>query len=391
MNKTLQPSYRLGVVDALRGFALLAIVLLHNLEHYNIFFVSEWQPEWLRTVDKYLWDTLFFLFAGKAYATFSLLFGFSFYIQLHNAEKRGGDFRGRFAWRMVLLFLFSQLHALFYDGDILLLYAVVGLVLIPVCRLKDRTVFWIATILLLQPFEWGRMLYAAFNPEYVIHADKFIPYAILSEEATKNGTFLEVLRSNIWNGQLYSNIWQVENGRLFQTAALFMFGMLLGRRKYFIKSDRSVRVWQRLLKLSAVAFIPLYLLRTLVPAYITNPSILTPYKIAIPSLANFAFMVILVSLFTLLWFKKEDGYGWQKVIIPYGRMSLTNYITQSMMGVCVYYGFGFGLYRCAGATISLGVAVLIFVVQLFFSRYWLSGHKQGPLEYLWRRGTWIGS
>ena len=391
MNTTLQPSYRLGVVDALRGFALLAIVLLHNLEHYNVFFASEWQPEWIRTLDKYLWDTLFFLFAGKAYATFSLLFGFSFYIQLHNAEKRGTDFRGRFAWRMVLLFLFSQLHALFYDGDILLLYAVVGLVLIPICKLKDRTVCWIASILLLQPFEWGRMLYAVFNPDYVIHGGKFIPYAILSEEAAMNGTFLEVLRSNIWNGQLYSNIWQVENGRLFQTAALFMFGMLLGRRKYFIKSEVSVRVWKRMLKMAAIAFVPLYLLRTLVPAYITNPSILTPYKIAVPSLANFAFMVILVSLFTLFWFKKGDGYGWQKAIIPYGRMSLTNYITQSMMGVCIYYGFGFGLYRHAGATISVLVALFIFTVQWLFSRYWLSRHKQGPFEFLWRRGTWIGS
>ena len=93
MDKTLQNSHRINVVDALRGFALLAIVLLHNLEHYNIYFIPEAQPEWLQTLDKGVWNTLFFLFAGKAYATFSLLFGFSFYIQYHNAEKRGIDFR----------------------------------------------------------------------------------------------------------------------------------------------------------------------------------------------------------------------------------------------------------------------------------------------------------
>ena len=69
MNKPLQTSSRLGVVDALRGFALLAIVLLHNLEHYNIYFIPNSQPEWLQIIDKGVWDTLFFLFAGKAYAT----------------------------------------------------------------------------------------------------------------------------------------------------------------------------------------------------------------------------------------------------------------------------------------------------------------------------------
>lgn len=385
----LSSSQRLGVVDALRGFALLAIVLLHNLEHYNIFVPIEGRPDWLVSVDNYLLDAIFFLFAGKAYATFSLLFGFSFYIQYHNAGKKGIDFRGRFAWRMVLLFLFSQLHALFYDGDILLLYAVVGLVLIPVCRLKDRTVFWIAAILLLQPYEWGRMIYGALNPDYVIPADKCWPYAQLAMQTATDGTFLELLRSNIWNGQLYSNIWQVENGRLFQTAALFMFGMLAGRRKYFIKSEASGRFWKRALATAAIAFVPLYLLKTFVPPHITNPSIRIPYEIAVPSLANFAFMVILVSLFTLLWFKKGDGYKWQSFIIPYGRMSLTNYITQSIMGVCIYYSFGLGLYNSTGASATLGIALCILTVQWFFSRYWLARHKQGPLEYLWKQGTWI--
>lgn len=390
MNQTLKTTERLGVVDALRGFALLAIVLLHNLEHYNLFLPLEFVvPAWLQTVDKGAWDTVFFLFAGKAYATFSLLFGFSFYIQFHNAEKRGIDFRARFAWRLCLLFLFAQLHALFYNGDILVLYAVVGFVLIPVCKLKDKTVFWIALILLLQPYEWGRAVYAMINPDYVPATGAFIPFFERAQEATAYGSFPEVLRSNIWDGQLYSNIWQVENGRLFQTAALFMFGMLLGRRKYFIKSEASQHFWKKSLKYAIIAFIPLYCLRTFVPQMITNPSVQVPYGIAVPSYANFAFMIILVSVFTLLWFKKGQGYGWQTFVIPYGRMSLTNYISQSIMGVTIYYGFGLSMYKYTGATACLLIALLIFTVQLIFSRWWLARHKQGPLEYLWRKGTWI--
>lgn len=95
MNKPLQTSSRLGVVDALRGFALLAIVLLHNLEHYNIYFIPNSQPEWLQIIDKGVWDTLFFLFAGKAYATFSLLFGFSFTFNI-TMQKKGNRFPGTF-------------------------------------------------------------------------------------------------------------------------------------------------------------------------------------------------------------------------------------------------------------------------------------------------------
>ena len=392
MTQTLKTTERLGVVDALRGFALLAIVLLHNLEHYNLFLPLEFTvPGWLQTIDKYMWDTMVFLFAGKAYATFSFLFGFSFYIQLHNAEKRGTDFRGRFAWRLCLLFLFAQLHALFYNGDILLLYAVVGFALIPVCKLNDKTVFWIAVILLLQPYEWGRAIYAMIDPNYVPVTGHFIPYAERAQVVTANGSFLEVLRSNITDGQLYSNIWQVENGRLFQTAALFMFGMLLGRRKYFIKSEESICFWKKMLKYAVIAFIPLYCLKTFVSDLITNPSVLVPYKIAVPSYVNFAFMVILVSIFTLLWFKKNSGYGWQSLLIPYGRMSLTNYISQSIMGVCIYYGFGLSMYRYAGATGSFLIALCIFTIQLIFSCWWLARHKQGPLEFLWRKGTWIGT
>lgn len=100
-------------------------------------------------------------------------------------------------------------------------------------------------------------------------------------------------------------------------------------------------------------------------------------------------MTMVVSLFTLLWIKKGEGYQWQKFIIPYGRMSLTNYITQPIMGFCIYYDFGLGLYKSAGTTATLAIGLIIFFVRWMFSRHWLEKHKQGPLEYLWRQGIWI--
>lgn len=389
MNNTLQPSPRLEVVDALRGLALLGIVLLHNLEHFNIYFIPENLPDWLKFADKYTWDTIFLVFAGKAYAIFSLLFGFSFYIQLSNAKKRGTDFRMRFAWRMLLLFMFAQLHALFYNGDILVLYAVCGLFLIPACTWKDKTVFIIAIILLLQPWECGKFIYAIFNPQYTPSPDLYMKYAAISVEATQNGSFFEVLRTNLIEGQLFSNLWQIENGRLFQATGLFYMGMLAGRRKYFIKSYESTLLWKKILKMAAIAFIPLYIINTYVITLITNPVMLIPFAILIPSITNFALMMVIVSGFTLLWFSKDNGYAWQKITVPYGRMSLTNYISQSIIGVCIYYGFGLSLYKYTGSVQTVMIAIVIFGAQLTFSRYWLQHHKQGPLEYIWKKLTWL--
>ncbi len=385
--KSLKENPRLEVVDSLRGFALLAIILIHNIEHYNLIAPAMYAPEWLKGVDAVISNVIMFLFAGKAYATFSLLFGFSFYIQLNNRRVRGERFKGRFAWRMVLLIFFSQLHALFYNGDILLLYALMGFVLILVCDLNNRTVFIIATICLLQPLEWVRVIYGFIHPEVETYGRYFLKYAQLAWPVMENGTFLEFICSNITNGQLYSNLWQIENGRLFQIPALFMFGMLLGRNNYFVKSESSIKAWKKILRISVIAFIPLFLLKTYIPQFVDIAAVKTPLNIILPSFFNFDFMALLVSAFVLCWFRK-DGYKLQRFIIPYGRMSLTNYIGQSMIGGALYLGFGFGLAQYAGATLSILIGICIFITQWLFSRYWLSGHKQGPLELLWKRATW---
>lgn len=388
----LDKTRRIESVDALRGFALLAIVLLHNLEHYNIFGAGEWEPAWLMKIDQWVTEVVFFIFAGKAYATFSLLFGLSFYIQMRNARKRGCDYRARFAWRMLLLVGFSQLHALFYNGDILLLYAVCGLILIPASGWSNRTVIIVASLLMLQPFAWSKVIYALFNPEYVDTNSLFMRYAAGAEEVGRNGDFLQTIANNIWNGQLYSNFWQVEAGRLFQTPALFLYGMLLGRINAFECNEANKRLWKRIAVWSAAGMVPLYFLKTYIPPMIENITVLSYYGIAVPMLFNFAFMGLIVALFCLLWFKMRNSAGsrWQQVLVPYGRMSLTNYISQSIIGVCIYYHFGLGLYDKVGATITLMIGFGIFAMQLIFSRVWLAKHRQGPLEWLWKRLTWIG-
>ena len=154
---------RIEVVDALRGFAVMAIILVHNLEHFIFPVYPTEQPAWLAVLNDGVFNIIFSLFAGKAYAIFALLFGFTFYIQCHNQEKKGKDFGYRFLWRLVLLLGFATLNAAFFPaGDVLLLFAVVGLVLFLVRKWSDKAILITAIILLIQPIEWYHYIMSLF-------------------------------------------------------------------------------------------------------------------------------------------------------------------------------------------------------------------------------------
>ena len=160
---------RIEVVDALRGFAVMAILLVHNLEHFifPVYPDAASQPGWLNILDEGVFSVTFSLFAGKAYAIFALLFGLTFYIQYTNQQKKGKDFGYRFLWRLLLLGGFATLNAAFFPaGDVLLLFCVVGIFLFIVRKWSDRTVFILAIFLLLQPVEWYHYVMNLFNPAH---------------------------------------------------------------------------------------------------------------------------------------------------------------------------------------------------------------------------------
>lgn len=147
MEQSVKKTTRIEVVDALRGFAVMAIILVHNLEHFIFPVYPTAVPAWLSVLDQGVFHIIFSLFAGKAYAIFALLFGFTFYIQCDNQRKRGKDFGYRFLWRLVLLVGFATLNAAFFPaGDVLLLFAVVGIVLFLTRNWSDKAVLITAVI-----------------------------------------------------------------------------------------------------------------------------------------------------------------------------------------------------------------------------------------------------
>ena len=374
---------RIDAVDALRGFAVMAILLVHSLEHFIFPVYPASSPAWLAALDDGVFAVVFALFAGKAYAIFALLFGFTFHLQYASRRSRGEDFGWRFLWRLLLLAGFATLNAAFFPaGDVLLLFSIVGVVLFVVRRLNDRTVLILALLFLLQPVEWYNCFRALVDTGFA-PPDLGVG-AMYGEVAayTKDGSFWQFAAGNGTLGQKASLLWAVNAGRYSQTAGLFLLGLLLGRRGLFLDSAANVRFWVRTLIVGAVAFVPLQALHGIfgeATAARMAATVLDMWQ-------KFAFTAVLVASFVLLYRTARFRRATDSLRF-YGRMSLTNYIVQSVAGALIFYPFGLGL----ASRLSLLVGLAVFVLQVAFCRRWLRNHRQGPLESLWHRLTWLGS
>ena len=379
---------RIEVVDALRGFAVMAILLVHNLEHFIFPVYPESSPEWLTILDDGVFNVIFSLFAGKSYAIFALLFGFTFYIQSHNQQQKGKDFGYRFLWRMLLLVGFATLNAAFFPaGDVLLLFAVVSIILFIVRKWSDKAILITSILFLLQPIEWYHYLMSLFNPAYTL-PDLNVG-AMYNEVAayTKEGSFWEFLIGNVTLGQKASLFWAIGAGRFLQTAGLFLFGLYIGRKQLFVTSESNLKFWIKTLIIAAICFAPLYSLKEQI-MHSENGLITQTVGTIFDMWQKFAFTMVLISSFILLY-QKEKFKKAVSSLRFYGKMSLTNYISQSILGAIIYFPFGCYLAPYCGYTLSLIIGIILFLQQVQFCKWWLKKHKQGPLETIWHKWTWI--
>lgn len=388
MEQLLNKNPRIEVVDALRGFAVMAILLVHNLEHFIFPVYPADTPGWLSVLDQGVFSVVFTLFAGKAYAIFALLFGFTFYIQSDNRKQQGKDFGYRFLWRLVLLAGFATLNAAFFPaGDVLLLFVVVGPVLFFARNWSDGAVLAAAVVFLLQPVEWYHCIAGLVNPAHRLPDLGVGEMYAQVAEYTEAGNFRDFILGNITLGQKASLLWAVNAGRFFQTAGLFLLGFFIGRKRLFASSEKNFRFWVRTLVISAVAFAPLYALKELVMENdgVVRQSVGTVFDMW----QKLAFAGVLVASFVLSY----RSPGFCKAVGSlrfYGKMSLTNYISQSVIGALVYFPFGLYLAPRCGYAASLLIGILVFLLQVRCCKWWLAGHKQGPLEYIWHKWTWMG-
>lgn len=386
MKQDTPATQRIEVVDALRGFAVMAILLLHNVEHFIFSVYPTESANWLSVLDKGVFNVSFALFGGKAYAIFSLLFGFTFAIQYARQKQQGRDFGYRFLWRLVGLALIATLNAAFFPGgDVLMLYAIMGVVLFITRRWNNRAVLVVAVLCLLQPMEWYHYVASLIDsshalPDYGVGA----LYDTVGE-ATRSGSLLRFLWCNITTGQVASFMWAVGAGRVWQTAGLFLVGAYLGRKQLFVSNESNQRFWVMLLATSAIAFTPLYSLRNEIMGgtALVQQTVGTVFDMW----KKLAFTFVLVASFVLLY--QREGFRTRiDGLRYYGKMSLTNYVSQSIIGAIIYFPFFLYLAPHCGYTVSLFIGLGVFFAQLCFCRWWLKSHQYGPLEGLWKRWTY---
>ena len=379
------PNTRIDVADLLRGVAVAGIVMLHFIEHLNFY---NFPP--LTKLDNVVWDVMFFMLSNKMYAIFAMLFGLTLFVQHDNQAKRGYDFRPRFVWRMVLLFGFGLLDLLFFNGDILTVYAVCGLLVLPFVRAGNRVLLFFAVLFALQPIELAYLVGGLVDPQLqpLDLGSGAMFHAILP--AQEGGSWFDVAIAGLRYGLPVNFTWAIEHGRFTQTLFLLLLGLWVGRCRLLYDEGNNAAVWKKVMLWSVVAFSVLCPLRYTVPQMSDAECVSASLTVMLDMWKNLAMMFFYVSLLTWAYHRTRARRVLVK-ILPYGKMSLSNYLGQSVVGGFIFYNWGLGLYAVSGHTMSLVLGAAFVLLQFSFCKWWFRSHKRGPLEQVWHNATWAGS
>ncbi|NNC71120.1 MAG: DUF418 domain-containing protein [Flavobacteriaceae bacterium] len=394
---------RIASIDALRGFSLAGIVIVHMVENY----IGGPAPAEAMVVanqgilDGIVNGFLFLFIRGKFFALFSFLFGLSFFIQMENGAHKGARFEGRFLWRLLLLLIIGAIHHLFYRGDILTIYALLGILLIPFFKMNTKLI--IATIVLLFLGLGRYIVFTFFGSDSLfsgIDMDPSNPALQNYYNIIKNGTLDQVFLRNTTEGHLMKLDFQLGVfGRGYLTFGFFLLGLLAGRLQLFQKfrEQRSKVLnaffWSlALFLLSMVAMALLFMsLNQGSQGQQAQPDFnnwQAMFALSAYDLSNIFMTFMLIFAFLLIYLK-VNGERFLVKFAPYGRMALTNYFLQTLIGTALLYGWGLGYLGELRSIYTFLIGIVIIIIQMYFSKWWLSNYKYGPLEWLWRSLTYF--
>jgi len=382
---------RMQILDVLRGFALAGILIINAM---SILAVKGSTPAFtidIPSIDRLLQDAILFFVESKFFTLFSLLFGIGFAIQIQSAERQGTAFIPRISRRMIGLLVFGLLHiALLWDGDILVIYAITGSILIAFRTCSNRTIRrWVIGLLAVP----GVLVFVVFCTTLVVRLTEAGAEALsqsdqsLAQEFANTAATQKLVESGFFEAtsvrvQSYMDLLPLLLSRIPTVLAMFLIGLYLGRSNFIRelpqKSEllKRIRFWGLSLGFSLMLLI--VLATKFLPATSALVAIIEDQYLAGPILC-----LGYAAAMTLAYLRNPN----RKLFIGFatvGRMALTNYLTQSLILTGLAYGWGFGLAMQLSGPQVLLISVVLFVTQILVSRLWLSKFGFGPLEWIWR-------
>ena len=386
---------RFAILDILRGFALVGIAVANFPEFALFTFLKPDAVAAMPTAgaDRWVRFLQYVFVDGKVYTIFSLLFGIGFSIIISNAMRRGASGFRIFYRRMAILLGFGFVHLMFiWSGDILMLYALMGMVLPLFRNCSDRTLLSWAAVLLFVPViidfacEFAGVSLSAgvvrlqqhYCAKYGITDDNFAYW--LRDADSYGGVFQFLVQGALVRVQEF-----VDGNRYFKVMGLFLIGFCIGRRRMYAHTVMRRRMLRRVALAGCFAGLPLSVV------YAWSAVNGHPWGNAAHSLLYFVSVYIVgfayVAAICLVYNRHPRARVFSLFSAP-GRMALTNYIGQSVWGMAIYYGIGLGLGASMGLSLVVPVAVGVWLVEALFSLLWLRLFNFGPLEWIWRMLTY---
>lgn len=396
----IQAKERIEVLDAIRGFALLGILIVNMAWYSSPALYAEILG---KTIWTGFWDTMTSSFInlfvqGKFYSMFSFLFGLGFAIFFERAKERTAKPKRLFYRRLFILLLIGLIHAFFiWYGDILVTYAIVGFLLPLFFYRKPKILIkWAISLfgifILFLAFVMGLLALGRMFNESAM-TDALQPFYTDMESRITNsfqaygqGTFSEIMAQRASDTLFAFN--QVFTG-IFVIFPLFLFGLYAGKKRIFqnIEANLSLirKVWIWSLVIGLTMSIVKFIFKNLMGAdfYSFYTVIHTCSGFLGDTGLCFFFMTSIILLY--------QNRKWQlkfKPLTYMGRMALSNYLFQSIICTTIFYSYGLGLYGKVGTALGLALSIVIFIIQTFISKYWLRYYQFGPVEWVWRSLTY---
>lgn len=388
-------SARIQVVDGLRGFALFGILLIHGKSWFDGGALPDLAEQINATspIHTFTKTAINFLISGKFYTFFSFLFGLSFALMVTRTKLSDSSFLRRFMWRLTMLGLIGFAHNLHWRGDILLIYAMVGFVLILFRKASLPFILVCSLLLILNLPTRIKHIYSEYavpalsKAERDLEQKEFMEQVEINYRTFKHGSYADVARVNFhdFSVKMY---FQFYAGHIFITLGFFLLGLYAGRRQLFQRLDEHLPFFRKLMWAGGVATVVLYPLRVLMKAFL-NPSTFAKYHhihdLLVDS-SNTALTIFYIASLTLLFYRHSRHFMVGH-LASVGKMALTNYVLQSVFGTLVFYGYGLGLMGEIGAAYAVALCFPFFIFQLLVSHWWMAKFRYGPLEWLWRSLT----